>query len=109
MNTSPRKSREKERKPGEGAAPAEPCATTQGSAGASSSLLARLALASRTRGVWLRVGQLIDGVSDAAMRNANVVFDADSIRFVGANDELPARTYPGPGRPAPDAALPTPP
>jgi imidazolonepropionase-like amidohydrolase len=45
--------------------------------------LAALASLSTDRPVWLRVGQLIDGTSDAPLRNADVVFDARQIHFVG--------------------------
>lgn len=66
----------------------------------------RLAAASRDRGVWLRVGQLIDGSSDVPLRNANVVFDADGIRFVGGERELPPPSVLTPGQEFPDAQLP---
>jgi imidazolonepropionase-like amidohydrolase len=62
-----------------------------------------LATLSRERPVWLRVGQVIDGVSDAPLRNADVVFDATSIRFVGHD---PLRDILRDGQRAPDATLP---
>ena len=45
--------------------------------------LARLAQLSKTRPVWLRVGQLIDGAADAPLRDADIIFDAQEIRSVG--------------------------
>lgn len=65
----------------------------------------RLAAASRERGVWLRVGQLIDGSSDVPLRNANVVFDADGIRFVGGEREPPPPVLLNPGQEFPDSHL----
>ncbi|HEV2293211.1 MAG TPA: amidohydrolase family protein [Tepidisphaeraceae bacterium] len=62
--------------------------------------LARLSL---ERPVWLRVGQLIDGVSDAPLRNADVVFDAMSVQFVGRD---PGREILQDGQRTPDATLP---
>ncbi len=73
---------------------------------ASADALSRVALASRTRHVWVRVGQLVDGVSDAAVRDANVVFDADCIYFVGTNSQLPDASHLAPGHTTPDAAFP---
>src|SRR2546423_6146219 len=48
--------------------------------------LAALAVQSRERPVRLRVGQLIDGNSDHAIRDADVVFDATQIHSVGKAD-----------------------
>jgi imidazolonepropionase-like amidohydrolase len=62
--------------------------------------LARLSL---ERPVWLRVGQVIDGTSDAPLRNADVVFDAMAVRFVGRE---PGRAHLRDGQRAPDAILP---
>ena len=62
--------------------------------------LARLSL---ERPVWLRVGQVVDGTSDGPLRNADVVFDAMSIRFVGHD---PGREHLGDGQRTPDATLP---
>lgn len=67
---------------------------------------ASLALASRSRPVWVRVGQLIDGVSAAPHRDANIVFDADRIHFVGTNGEMPDSSRLAPGSTTPDAILP---
>lgn len=55
------------------------------------------------RPVWLRIGQVIDGTSDALLRDADVVFDAMSIRFVGRD---PGREYLSDGQRTPDATLP---
>ncbi len=65
--------------------------------------LADLARLSLDRPVWLRIGQVIDGVSDAPLRDADVVFDAMSIRFVGHD---PDRALLGGEQRAPDATLP---
>jgi imidazolonepropionase-like amidohydrolase len=62
-----------------------------------------LARLSTERPVWLRVGQVIDGLSDAPLRNADVVFDAMSIRFVGHD---PGREHLHDGQRKPDATLP---
>ena len=62
-----------------------------------------LARRSLERPVWLRVGQVIDGVSDAPLRNADVVFDAMSIRFVGHD---PGCEHLRDGQRSPDATLP---
>lgn len=45
--------------------------------------LEHLAAESKERPVWIRVGQLIDGESNAPIRDAQVVFDARAIRSVG--------------------------
>jgi imidazolonepropionase-like amidohydrolase len=54
----------------------------------------QLAEQSKTRPIWLRVGQLIDGVSDRVIKNADVIFDAKKIRSTT------------PTQAAPDAILP---
>jgi len=48
--------------------------------------------ATRERGVWLRIGTLLDGTSMAPVRDAHVVYDADSIRFVGRDGRIPPRS-----------------
>jgi imidazolonepropionase-like amidohydrolase len=53
--------------------------------------------------VWLRVGQLIDGTSHAPLRDADVVFDAMSVHFVGHN---PRREHLRDGQRTPDEVLP---
>ncbi|HVU33880.1 MAG TPA: amidohydrolase family protein [Opitutaceae bacterium] len=52
--------------------------------------------------VWLRVGTLLDGTSTTPVRDAHVVYDAGSIRFVGAGDRTPPATLLRPGQTAPD-------
>jgi imidazolonepropionase-like amidohydrolase len=84
-------------------------ATKSRSVGAATNLadaIARLAVESRTRPVWVRVGQLIDGVAATPLHSANLVFDADSIRFVGSEQQLPEPAHLAAGRNAPDAILP---
>ena len=75
-------------------------AAPQSTSGETLDDLARLSLERR---VWLRVGQVIDGVSDAPLRNADVVFDAQSVRFVGHD---PGREHLRDGQRTPDATLP---
>jgi imidazolonepropionase-like amidohydrolase len=58
--------------------------------------LDQLVRESRERPVWVRVGRLIDGTSDAPRRDVDLVFDAHSIKSVGAGIE---------GRREPDAIL----
>ncbi len=65
--------------------------------------LEELARLSTERPVWLRVGRVIDGISDAPLRNADVVFDAMSIRFVGHD---PGREHLDDDQRTPDATLP---
>jgi len=62
-------------------------------------------LASTDHPVWLRVGQVIDGASERPIRDADIVFDAHQIRFVGRNGARPAPALVA-GRTAPDAVLP---
>lgn len=69
-------------------------------------VLAALARASRSRPVWLRVGQLFDGIARAPYRGANILFDSDRIRFVGGGDDVPNQSQLAPGQSAPDADLP---
>jgi imidazolonepropionase-like amidohydrolase len=56
--------------------------------------LAQLAELSKTRPVCLRVGQLIDGLSDRPLMNADIVFDAMQIRAVAADANIPQRSEP---------------
>src|SRR3954462_8584190 len=65
-----------------------------------------LARQSQQRPIWLRIGQLVDGVSDRAHRDADLVFDAKQIRFVGSNGKTPPRTRLSEGQGEPDAVLP---
>lgn len=66
----------------------------------------RLARALHSRPVWLRVGQLINGESNAPLRNADVVFDANQIRFVSGENGRPSPAPLGAGQDTPDAELP---
>ena len=66
-------------------------------------LLEELTLKSKDRPVWLRVGQLIDGVSKCPIHNADIVFDAMQIRYVGSQ---PTPELLSPGQSEPDAVLP---
>ncbi len=59
----------------------------------------------RERPVWLRIGQLIDGVSDAPIKNANIVLDAQEIRFVGGNGKTPDTQHLAAGQTEPDLIL----
>ena len=68
--------------------------------------LEQLALESQKRPVWLRVGRLFDGGSDQAIRDANIVFDARQIRFVGGDGQLPDAKLLSPGQTEPDVVLP---
>ncbi|MGB8029676.1 MAG: amidohydrolase family protein [Terracidiphilus sp.] len=60
--------------------------------------------AATERRVWMRVGTLLDGVSTAPLRNANVVYDSKSILFVG--EELPPEGLRNAGQMQPDHDLP---
>ncbi|HSU65494.1 MAG TPA: hypothetical protein VLJ39_01355, partial [Tepidisphaeraceae bacterium] len=67
--------------------------------------LDQLALQSQQRPVWLRVGQLIDGISSAPTRDADVIFDAHQIRHVGPHGApIPAELL-APGQSTPDFTL----
>jgi imidazolonepropionase-like amidohydrolase len=65
----------------------------------------RLSQLSKQRPIWLRVGQLIDGLSDRCLRHADLVFDSRQIRFVGDNGGQPAAELLAPGQNKPDAEL----
>jgi imidazolonepropionase-like amidohydrolase len=56
------------------------------------------------RHIWLRVGTLLDGVSAAPLRNANIVYDRKSILFAG--EDLPPRELLNAGHTEPDHDLP---
>lgn len=62
-----------------------------------SEILADLALLSKTRPVWLRVGRLFDGQIERA--NADILFSATEILFVGAESRIGNQSVP-------DAVLP---
>ena len=44
-----------------------------------------------TQRVWLRVGTLVDGESPRPLRRAHLVYDADTIVFVGDEKSSPPR------------------
>lgn len=58
------------------------------------------------RRVWLRVGTLLDGVSTQPIRNANIVYDAKQILFVGNAQNSPPVELLNPGQREPDLDLP---
>ncbi len=62
----------------------------------------RLAELSVQQPIWLSVGQLIDGVSDQPIPNANLLIDHSQIHFVGSD-----RQQPSADRSVPDNANPT--
>lgn len=64
-----------------------------------------VAVASKTRPVWLRVGQLVDGSADRPIRNADIVFDACQIIFVGSGGRTPPAEHLAAGQIVPDAVL----
>src|SRR5689334_17580825 len=66
----------------------------------------RLAALSHERPVWVRVGQLVDGLSFEVQRNADVVFTARQILFAGIDGKTPPREMLPPGQLEPDATLP---
>lgn len=69
-------------------------------------ILAGVARLARQRRVWLRVGLIVDGISNQPLRDASVVFDARQIYEVCKGGALPARESLAPGRYEPDAILP---
>jgi len=73
---------------------------------AEASLQVRLA-ASSSRPVWLRVGQLVDGGEGPPLRDAHLVYDATTIRFVGNADSPPPREVLASEQQQPDAILPS--
>jgi imidazolonepropionase-like amidohydrolase len=62
--------------------------------------------AANNRRVWLRVGNLIDGESTAVRHDANLVYDDQSILFVGDAHQSPPADLLNTGQRAPDADLP---
>lgn len=58
--------------------------------------------ASNKRCIWLRVGTLIDGVSTKPLKDVHVVYDAQSIRYLG---DLPPADLLNPGQTQLDAEL----
>jgi imidazolonepropionase-like amidohydrolase len=74
-------------------------------ADASAESFDRLALESRARPVWLRVAQLFDGSSEQMFRDADIVFDACSIHYVGTDGQSPDPQILKQGQSQPDAVL----
>ena len=66
----------------------------------------KLAEQSRSRPVWVRVGQLFDGFQDHPTRDAHLVFDSHRILFVGIEGEQPSPELLADGVAHPDAVLP---
>jgi imidazolonepropionase-like amidohydrolase len=56
--------------------------------------------------VWLRVGTLFDGLCNAPLQDAHLVYDSKRILYVGARDEPPLREFVRPGQTTPDFVLP---
>jgi imidazolonepropionase-like amidohydrolase len=69
--------------------------------------LSELAAESKLRPVWVRVGRLLDGGDGAGVSNADIVFDARQIRFVGTNGELPPAELLIESQQEPDLVLPS--
>jgi len=63
----------------------------------------QLELKSKDRAVWLRVGQLLDGVTECPLPNVDIVFNAKEILFVG---NLPPAELLSPQQNKPDVLLP---
>lgn len=68
--------------------------------------LAQIAELCQSRPVWVRVGQLLDGESTLPVREANLLFDARQIHFVGNKAETPPAPILPTGMTVPDAVLP---
>jgi imidazolonepropionase-like amidohydrolase len=62
--------------------------------------------AAANRHVWLHVGTLLDGASTSPARDAHVVYDTDSVLFVGVDGRTPPRELVGDGQSSPDVSLP---
>lgn len=67
-----------------------------------SQTLARIAVESKTRAVWLRMGTLIDGISASPLRDAHLVFNAKEVLYAGTDHGLAASVA---SIVAPDATL----
>ncbi|MCG3118542.1 MAG: hypothetical protein ALAOOOJD_00762 [bacterium] len=61
--------------------------------------------ASHERCVWLYVGTLIEGFSTKPRKDVHVVYDANSIRYLGSAQNPPPRELLNPGQDQPDAEL----
>lgn len=55
--------------------------------------------------VWLQIGTLLDGLSDEPIKNAHLVYNADTILFVGKEDALPPKDILSDGQVKPDLVL----
>lgn len=55
--------------------------------------------------IWLRVGTLFDGENSRPLRNAHIVYDADSILYVGDEATPPPLRLINPGQSRPDLEL----
>lgn len=68
----------------------------------------RIALpeATEEKNVWLHVGTLLDGFSSTPVRNAHVVYDKNSILYVGDEKKPPPTKVLNPARSQPDLDLP---
>jgi imidazolonepropionase-like amidohydrolase len=62
--------------------------------------------ASAGRPIWLHVGTLLDGTSTTPRRDAHIVYDAESIRFVGESGRTPPSSVLREGQTAPDISAP---
>jgi imidazolonepropionase-like amidohydrolase len=62
-------------------------------------------LASHGRPVWLRVGTLLDGFSAKPLKDVHVVYDAESIRYIGSTRNPPPKELLNPGQDQPDLEL----
>ncbi len=61
--------------------------------------------ASDKRSVWLRMGIVLDGLSAEPLKDIHVLYDANSIRYVGSAENLPPAELLNPGQTQPDAEL----
>lgn len=61
--------------------------------------------ASDKRSVWLRMGIVLDGFSAEPLKDIHVLYDANSIRYVGSAENLPPAELLNPGQTQPDAEL----
>lgn len=61
---------------------------------------------SKDHPVWLQVGILLDGTSTVPAKDAHVVYDRESIRFVGRAGQTPPRDLIRAGQTAPDLSAP---
>lgn len=62
--------------------------------------------ASAGASLWIRIGTLIDGESQSPARDAHIVYDAECIRFVGTNGQMPPTELLRAGQSQPDLHAP---